>query len=653
MQFKIKHLILWPKNEELEIVDIKFSLNKVDVITGGSSRGKSAILNIIDYCLGAGTCRIPTRTIRDKTAWFGIIVELQNNATILLGRQDPSISTTDMYFRESIDLEIPSKLISNIKVNEVKNRLDDLAGLTRFGFSDSVDSPGFKSRPSFRDLIAFNFQPQHLIANQSTLFYKTDIFQHREKLRTILPYVLGAVDDDYLKSKDEIKDLKADLNSLTKEFEKRTKLVGKWIAELRSNYVRAIEFGLLLDTPFPDDSWAAPVYINYLKQVSINFNGELPTIKEGVSSRVSDRVNQLNSKEIELSHQLHVLKHRYELIRKIEESSKEYRDSLVNQHERLKTVSWFNKYLEDKTSCPLCGNENNNAVISVKKLLEANKDILRKGARINDNYNALSLESRRVKKDISEAESSINILRKEMDLLRSSDAIANARLQNVYEIFRFVGSLESEIKNYEELNDNRSLQKKIQDLQDQIEVLENAIDETKVNRKMKSAKKIISKKIEEYAELFKAEYSKDAINFDENNLSLDFLSRDGRENKLFEIGGGENYMAYHISTLLALHEFFLDHKNSPVPSFIVFDQPSQVYFPDKSESEDTKDEDVQKVKRIFDAFSQCLIRTSNKLQIIVVEHVGDYAWSDLKNVNKLRRWRGEENNAYLVPRSWL
>ncbi|GEM_PF-2071909 len=38
---------------------------------------------------------------------------------------------------------------------------------------------------------AFNFQPQHIVANPYTLFSKADTTEHREKLRAIFPLVPG------------------------------------------------------------------------------------------------------------------------------------------------------------------------------------------------------------------------------------------------------------------------------------------------------------------------------------------------------------------------------------------------------------------------------------------------------------------------------
>ena len=283
MHFKIKNVILWPKNQENQLVNIEFDLTKVSVITGGSSRGKSAILSIVDYCLAAGVCRIPVRTIRDKTAWFGILVELSDNNHILLARKEPGehLVSNEMYMKESKNIEIPDTISeSRFNVTDVKHRLDRLAGLTDFGINTSEDSEsGYKSRPGFRDLVSLNFQPQHIVANQSTLFYKTDLFKHREKLRTIFPYLLGAVNNQYLKNSEELKNVKREVSSLNKELDKRKKNVSRWVGELRSNYVKAIELGLLSEAPFPEADWSSEVYINYLKTIQKNYGGRIPLIE--------------------------------------------------------------------------------------------------------------------------------------------------------------------------------------------------------------------------------------------------------------------------------------------------------------------------------------------------------------------------------------
>lgn len=74
---------------------------------------------------------------------------------------------------------------------------------------------------------------------------------------------------------------------------------------------------------------------------------------------------------------------------------------------------------------------------------------------------------------------------------------------------------------------------------------------------------------------------------------------------LWEIGSGANWLAYHIVVTLALQRFFLECPHHPVPAFLIYDQPSQVYFPRTKQDEDDKDDfqlkdkDVDAVRKVF------------------------------------------------------
>ena len=88
MDFKIKNLILWPRDYEKKVRTLSFELNKINIITGDSQKGKSSIIPIIDYCLGSSKCTIPVGVIREKTDWIGIIISLDNRE-ILVARKEP------------------------------------------------------------------------------------------------------------------------------------------------------------------------------------------------------------------------------------------------------------------------------------------------------------------------------------------------------------------------------------------------------------------------------------------------------------------------------------------------------------------------------------------------------------------------------------
>ena len=88
MYFHIKEIILWPRDTTKAIRRIPFEIGKVNVITGASRTGKSAVIPIIDYCLGAGDCAIPVKTIREYCSWFGVIVKTAEGEA-LFARKEP------------------------------------------------------------------------------------------------------------------------------------------------------------------------------------------------------------------------------------------------------------------------------------------------------------------------------------------------------------------------------------------------------------------------------------------------------------------------------------------------------------------------------------------------------------------------------------
>lgn len=94
-----------------------------------------------------------------------------------------------------------------------------------------------------------------------------------------------------------------------------------------------------------------------------------------------------------------------------------------------------------------------------------------------------------------------------------------------------------------------------------------------------------------------------------------------------KIGSGANHLALHISTLLAFHYYFQTF-NCPVPSFIILDQPSQVYFPqlgleakaDLQDNQNYNRNDIEAVKGLFKFLINFIKDEVPNFQIIVTEH---------------------------------
>jgi hypothetical protein len=209
------------------------------------------------------------------------------------------------------------------------------------------------------------------------------------------------------------------------------------------------------------------------------------------------------------------------------------------------------------------------------------------------------------------------------------------------------------------LRANSVLVKESDELRTRIEEFRRRIDMGGSNVQRKEILGKISKLIREYACILQLERSEDDIELRIRDLGLRFVSKGGRSDWLYELGSAANWMGYHLSTLLALHEYFVSLDVCPVPSFLVIDQPSQAYCPtpgSKKEIEEEKyqtalQEETEGVKRIFKTLSEAVRKSGGKLQILITEHARESMWEGLEAIKLAEVWRGE--NDFLIPRKWL
>ncbi|MDK2975014.1 MAG: hypothetical protein PWP08_1385 [Methanofollis sp.] len=258
-------------------------------------------------------------------------------------------------------------------------------------------------------------------------------------------------------------------------------------------------------------------------------------------------------------------------------------------------------------------------------------------------------------------EGRLNIVRDHRRLLESKSEDLRAKRQTLNEVYRFVGRVEQSLENYIITQQDSQLVEELTQLKSRISYLESRLNSNDEEKRRRTALDYISKNISSYARCIGAERFDDPAHLDLTNLTIKISSM-GRPDGdyLWEIGSGANWMGYHISTLLALHQYFLSLKSCPVPNFLVIDQPSQVYFPERWPNDpdpknpnkqpyEPNSDDIECVNKIFQTLSEGLIRTDNKLQLLVIEHADEVTWSGIENINLVERWR---NGKALVPLDW-
>lgn len=449
--------------------------------------------------------------------------------------------------------------------------------------------------------------------------------------------------------------MKSREKALGRELEQRKDIANNWLSEVKSYYAIAFEFGLIDDHLNDNCSWSPKDYIIRLRQALSQIDKNvIPLIKVGASTQISQRLAELDEKEFQVAAQIQEKKEKLYLIQSVKTSNKDYGNDVLVQNSRLEAVSWLKSNIDNKHHCPFCGSKSTSAKEYIDNYYTLSNELNNLSRRVADSHRVFNKEISTINSDLNKLEMQINEIRTEKQILSQENKEYQKQHQVLNSIFRFGGKLEESLKNYDKISENGDLEKELEKIKKRISEINKLLNQDALDRKQKNILNQISASIKHYAKIFEAEYCDDDIQLNIENLTLKFVSGN-REDFLWEIGSGHNFMSYHISTILAIHEYLITLANkNKVPTFIIFDQPSQVYFPELKKEELTEDEAVLKVKRIFKVLSEFKNRTNSKVQTIIIEHAGENSWSEYsENVKLIRNWHGDSDDNALIPKQWI
>jgi hypothetical protein len=665
MQFFISHLVLWPTNRNLKIQTLSFVEDKVNVIHGRSRTGKSSIIAIIDYCLGASRCSIPVGTIREKVGWFALQIRIRDT-WVLVARRTPEggVGSGECHIstRVSRDAPFPDKIESTHNLSQFKDTFNRIARVTNISLADDFqDAENVENRPSYRDLVAFNFLPQHIVANPNILFYKSDSYKHKEKLKKVLPYALGIVDVEYLTKARDLARLQKALDALLREEEMRRRAFASWEAEVRALWSEAVELGLAAEV----DGVSTESRIQSLKALNdAHQNGQfverLRTPRYGYSNRLFREATELEEsaqKEVDdLARELRD----YE---RLSDRAKELAVAVNTEKSRVVNLDWLQRSLVRDEACVVCGSKTNHTHAVVKRLakelsmVSRMSDALMEGPIVDRQLEGL-------RGTLSEAEDALHEARMRRVQLEPKDS---APLDSLGRAFVLLGRLQALLMALATLEGESDLAERIGTTRKKIEELEGYFEDAGRHEREREVGRKLSFLIEGYASRFKLK-PESVIALDQTELTLSFSRKQQvRKEYLWEIGSGANWMAYHLATFLALHEYFTEptRVNGPVFSFLAIDQPSQVYFPSTLSGANlldgqtsqatrlrgTRDDDVADTRLIFEALVRGIERAKFRYQIIVLEHADRSIWGEVPHMHEVKAWKDEGDG--LIPREWL
>ncbi|WCM26014.1 DUF3732 domain-containing protein [Sphingomonas sp. QA11] len=651
MYFQLLKLILWPRTDE-KPRELDFHPGVVNVISGASKTGKSAVIPIIDYCLASDKCAIPVGVIRENCSWFGIVIDTVEGHK-LLARREPGDqqSTGDMVLIEADTIDVPHRIEGkDTTQSNVKKVLDRLAGLTNLGF-DPESEAASQSRPSFRDLMAFTFQPQNIVANPDIMFFKADTSEHRDKLKTIFPYILQAVTAEVLQARHELDRLNRILRR--REIDLRTLVTAgnAWRLEATSWVRQAIEFGLLPSDQVIPTEW--PDIVDLLRGiVAANSEAAHPTIA-GIDAALM-RLRELRDEESKVAAELTQRRQRLSELRRLIESSDAYGSALRIQRDRLSISEWLKQLVpEDRPEDVVAalGEGGREKVEQLSDALSAIEVRLRTHPSVSDTLDKEILRLR------AEAEASLirlNEIKREIGLLERNSQQAKQAIDRFDRMERFLGRLEQALELYDKTDQSAGLRQQIDVLKAQIAELQRRVSEGEIQRKLRNAIDSIEATTGRLIPRLDAEWPEAPVRLMIQDLTVKVI-RGTRDDYLWEIGSGANWLAYHVALTLALQTFFLSLPHHPVPGLLIYDQPSQVYFPrrtagnQKTDPVTWRDQDVEAVRKVFALLGKQVAAANGRLQVIVLDHADEDVWGDLDNVVLAEQWRDHA----LVPHGWL
>ena len=213
----IKSIIIFNKNGDKKVVPLEQGVN---IITGESKTGKSALVEIIDYCLCSTRCTIPKGKITDFAYIYVLLMNI-NNKIYVLARYNWNDGGKMFFNEESNDFSSQNLDINYfeeknaLSYKDVKNEIECALGLFITNMATDPDQKGKKA--SLRNMVSYMFQHQNLIASKFALFYRFADFYKRKDVIDQFPVFAGMISQEYYSDLIQLNSLKTQLKQKNKK----------------------------------------------------------------------------------------------------------------------------------------------------------------------------------------------------------------------------------------------------------------------------------------------------------------------------------------------------------------------------------------------------------------------------------------------------
>lgn len=619
MKSYIKAIMIFNEFGECRKVPMQAGVN---IITGESKTGKSALVEIIDYCLCSSRCTIPKGKITDFSYLYVMPMLIDQNTYIIArynwksGGKMYVLKESENFQIDNINLEYFTDKLE-LSVKDAQYQIEAALGL----YVTNMVGDGEKKskKASLRNMVSYLFQHQNLMASKFALFYRFSDFYKRRDIIEQFPIFAGMIGQEYYSDLIELGNLKAQLKKkqkILKANEKSTTYVKENLQPLLQNYYA------LLGIPFNTD-------ITVQKMLKLASN--LPEFDDSQlfnESGITERYNLLNKELDALRDQERDILLKIDNLGDASKNGIEFIDML----EELKDQTNVAKGIDAEYTCPFCGTNCEEVSRDDISLLEAT-EWLDAELEITSKYtNDFSEDIRKLREFHGEIENKIKDVWRQIKNIEhkfiDSKELVSKRAK--------VNYAKANIVLYSEMASSglfESVDEDLSHLKDRISLLEEKINGFDLGTKKSKAQTFLSDNMNRLSLTldFEEEYRPVNLNFGLIDETFDVYHHQKKNEKIFlyEMGSGANWVSCHIALFLSFLRYFAAQEKSPMPLIMFFDQPSQVYFPqsiiDKNDKNEFSQSDLTAVnemyKTIFDEINSIGNDTGILPQILIVDHV--------------------------------
>lgn len=641
----ILELVLY--SHDGRIRTISFRPGSLNVITGESRAGKSAVVEIIRFCLGSSELRVPAGVISDAVSWFALKLRLPDGEAFVARPMPPSGQATStavmLRLGRTVDVAEHQELEPNTNAEALIAQLGLAIGI---GDNEAV-LPDSATRPAVEATLAhaqfFCFQRQDEIANRDLLFHRQAEPFVSTHIRDVLPYFLGAVPANYVSLHARLRAAREDLRKAEARVEQLRSVSATERDESLVLLREAQEVGLFDDRSLTNRS--ADELRRLLREV---LDSAVPPVE--LESQGGQALVDLAGQRQHLTEEYRELQATRRLIEAIVVEQGGWLEELGGQAERMSAVSLFGD-LSDTTTCPVCESPLHSDVPSATDLREALREI-------RGSLDAAGRDTPRLQRKLAQVEASQALVRSQLaEIDAAVDALARqaAEVERLRDLLNAQSYVRGRIDHYLESVSSAGAPAQVEaerlaaEHAESVRRLEEILSPETVRDNVTSILNVVGEDMRQWAQRLGLEYAHASVRIDAGRLTVVADTSAGLV-PLNRMGSASNWVGYHLVAFLALHKFFVAN-DRPVPRFLVLDQPEQAFYPpDVTDIESARlnDADRRAVAAQYKLISDVVQELHPRLQVVVLAHAKlDEPWFGETIVEE---WR---NGLKLIPSDWL